>query len=73
MGLSNTYRQSPVKHQIINHKSRSLSCFNVNESEPIHLGPLETKAHTTNGKRTVYIYLFCMGSADEIDFFLLFL
>ena len=29
----------------------------VNESKPIHLGPLKTKAYTTNGARTVYTYI----------------
>ena len=28
----------------------------VNESTPIHLGPLKTKAYTINGARTVYIW-----------------
>ena len=28
----------------------------VNESKPIHWGPLETKAYTTNGMRTVYTF-----------------
>ena len=30
----------------------------VNKSKPIYLGPLETKAYTTNGERTIYIYLY---------------
>ena len=28
----------------------------VNESTPIHFGPLKTKAFTINGARTVYIF-----------------
>ena len=34
----------------------------VNESKPIHLGPLETKAYTTNGARTVYLYHLAIAS-----------
>ena len=29
----------------------------INESKPIHLGPLETKAYTTNGARTIYKFI----------------
>ena len=50
------YRQSPVKSPI-NHKVtiKQINWNFVNESEPIYLGPLETKAYTTNGTRTVYV------------------
>ena len=44
---SHINRQSLVKHQPINWNF-------VNESKPIHLGPLKTKAYMTSGTRTVY-------------------
>ena len=37
----------------------------VNESKPIHLGPLKTKAYTRNGTRTVYVSRIFMTSLEN--------